>query len=50
MLRLLSPWVSKDSNSDFLEGRTGMGGVAGVGAGEAGMEKPMTEDVGSALR
>lgn len=45
----LGPLVSKASNSDFLEGDTGTIG-GDVEATAAGIENPITEDVGRALR
>ena len=45
----LGPVVSKAINSDFLEGETGTVGFE-VEVEPAGMENPITEDVGRVLR
>ena len=45
----LGPVVSKVINSDFLEGDTGTGGL-GDEVEPAGIENPITEDVGRVLR
>lgn len=45
----LGPVVSKAINSDFLDGDTGIVGLEGE-VEPAGMENPMTEDVGRVLR
>ena len=44
----LRPVVSKEINSDFFEGDTGTGTVGLVEP--AGIENPITEDVGRVLR
>lgn len=45
----LGPVVSKVINSDFLEGDTGTGGLEDE-VEPAGIENPITEDVGRVLR